>query len=106
MATLVIRDGSQRGYLNSVQQFSDTLPYTFSTNTIGLFGEDTNRIGHPLINMLHIDEVGIWNRELTNGEIFSLYNDGAGLSFNVPEPSSLVGLVLGAGALASRRKRD
>ena len=30
---------------------------------------------------MSLDEVGIWNRELTSGEVTSLYNGGAGLSY-------------------------
>ena len=47
------------------------------------------------------DEVAIWSRALTDGEITTLYNGGAGTQ--VPEPSTLVLLalaLLGMGALA------
>lgn len=43
-------------------------------------------IGKNIVNNVQyfngsIDEVGIWSRELTSGEVTSLYNAGAGLQY-------------------------
>ena len=35
---------------------------------------------------LTVDEVGIWNRTLTDGEVLELYNNGTGINYN-PSPS-------------------
>lgn len=59
---------------------NQTLFYMNSTNNIINFG---NR---PLISSRlwygRIDEVGIWNRSMTSSEVASLYNSGAGLSYD------------------------
>ena len=53
------------------------------------------------------DEVAIWSRALTDGEITTLYNGGAGTQ--IPEPSTLALLAMGVLALegtrAARRAR-
>ena len=51
-----------------------------------------------------IDEVGIWNRVLSAGEIQTLWNNGDGLS-PIPEPATLSLLALGGLALVRRRRR-
>lgn len=56
-------------------------------------------VGFNLLNSLYtggtmtndtIDEVGIWNRALTSGELTSLYNGGAGLAYPFSTPSAAV----------------
>jgi len=47
-----------------------------------------------------VDEVGIWNKVLTSGEITDLYNSGSGLAYPFGE-----GGVLGTGLLKSKLLR-
>ncbi len=50
-----------------------------------------------------IDEVGVWNRALTAGEVNQIWERDNGKA--IPEPTGLVLLAGGASVLASRRKR-
>ena len=56
-----------------------------------------------------IDEVGVWDRSLTNQEVADLFNGGSGSNFTgaaVPEPSSLCfGALIAFGFVARRRRR-
>lgn len=36
-----------------------------------------------------IDEVGLWNKSLSNSEVLSLYNQGAGLSYGIKQPADI-----------------
>ena len=52
-----------------------------------------------------IDEVAIWARPLSDAEINSLYNGGAGRSM-IPEPSTGILLVLGCALIAAVHRRS
>ena len=52
-----------------------------------------------------MDEVSLWSRALSDAEIVTLYNGGNGVS--IPEPSTLISIVIGAVAgLAFCRRRQ
>jgi hypothetical protein len=57
----------------------DPIPWNVA---IGCYNDDNEAIGFDGI----IDEVAVWNRELTGAEITSLYNGGAGVALDVPGP--------------------
>lgn len=73
-------------YINGVQslQFADTAD--FSSNSV-LFGVAIDRAGDGTLayNGL-IDEVGIWNRGLSQTVVTELYNSGAGISYPFAPP--------------------
>ena len=54
-----------------------------------------------------IDDVAIWNTALTDEEVLSIWNNGAGASIAslVPEPSAALLSVLGVLGLGWRRRR-
>jgi hypothetical protein len=54
-----------------------------------------------------IDDVGVWNRPLSDAEIAYLYNGGAGNPIGVPEPAAAAAAALAAagGLFATRRPR-
>ena len=52
-----------------------------------------------------MDEVGIWNRALTTGDMAELWNDGAGMSLAVPEPTTMMLLGLGGLGLLRRNRK-
>ena len=79
MATFTLRNGKQQSYLDNVEKAGGSLNYTFSGNSIKMFG---GLGGATINNILNIDEIGIWNRELSTNEISNLYNHGNGLFFN------------------------
>ncbi len=63
------------GVLNATSEFHGVQASTTQDVFIGNDGDGTN----PFVGT--IDEVGIWERPLTQEEITKLYNDGAGLTF-------------------------
>ena len=120
MLTLTLENGSEKGYLDSIQQFSSSVNFSFSANNITLFGGAGN--GSPGDNAMNVDELGIWNRVLTSDEVSSLYDNGVGLIYTgrhggigieslgdfvvATEPSTLGLTALGGATfLAMRRKR-
>jgi len=50
-----------------------------------------------------LDELAIWNRELSSTEITALYNNGAGVA--LPEPATMALLGLGGLAVIRRRRK-
>lgn len=50
-----------------------------------------------------LDEVGIWSRALDDAELTALYNGGSGMQ--IPETSSALLVILGAGCTLLRRRR-
>ncbi len=100
MVTLSMANGEQRAYIDGAQEFVTSLPYSFSGNSVRFFG---GLGGNASNNILHMDEVGIWDRPLNTTEISALYNQGHALPF--PSPAS-VGLGLVASGLALSRKRS
>jgi len=50
-----------------------------------------------------LDELAIWNRELSSTEVSDLYNNGAGVV--LPEPATMVLLALGGLAVIRRRRK-
>ncbi|MFW5889069.1 MAG: LamG domain-containing protein [Bacillota bacterium] len=81
---LVIDGTTAKLYKNGVQYGGDKI---LSTNAI-ITAEDDKYLGSRYSggNTLHsfdgiMDEVGIWNRSLTNSEVLELYNDGDALGY-------------------------
>lgn len=64
-----------------VDDTTNTLSSDAPTGTAGAIGSRTTTFGSYFDGSL--DEFGIWNRELTSGEVTSLYNSGSGLSYAV-----------------------
>jgi len=64
-------------YINGIFQsdINQTYPYTNSYLSIGGNGDGAEPFGGK------IDEVGIWNRSLSDNEILALYNSGSGLTY-------------------------
>ncbi len=56
---------------------------TYTITSIGSLGNQDFALGFSNSNYLNgsLDEVGIWSRELTSGEVTSLYNGGAGIQW-------------------------
>jgi hypothetical protein len=52
-----------------------------------------------------LDDVGVWNRALTDAEIAYLYNGGVGNPIPVPEPAGAALFAASAVPLAARRRR-
>jgi len=98
-------------YINGALAGSDTGPTISMGASAGLtdtginFGRARNSASDRPFDGL-IDEIGIWNRELTSAEITEAYNLGlSGQALNtIPEPSSAVLLALGGLALARRNR--
>jgi len=90
--------------------YVDGEPYLSST-TMSLdaeFLDDFLRFGESKDAAAYLDgqldEVAIWNRELSSFEVSMLYNNGAGIA--IPEPSALCLTALGLlGLLGWRRRR-
>lgn len=73
-------------YVNNISEAtttSSTIDYTANDMALGAaydgFGANSNAT---------IDEVGFWNKALTAGEISTLYNGGAGLSYPFSTPTA------------------
>lgn len=71
--------------------------------TAGTIASDTNSsklymgMAHDLLSRpasVFIDEVGLWSRALTAGEVTSLYNGGSGLAYPFPAGASSAGTKL------------
>jgi len=82
------RDGSTfTPYVDGVMGTNGTTANDLST----IYSTRTFNIGSGFDNGIDgsIDEVGLWNRSLTQSEIIDLYNGGAGLSYPFVVPISL-----------------
>lgn len=95
---------------NTLQTYIDGVPLLSASYTesdlrtitgfhIGTYRSATDRWFDGLI-----DEVAIWDRVLSSGEIAQLYNNGSGISI-IPEPTRALLLVLGAVGVVMRRRR-
>jgi hypothetical protein len=101
MITMVF-DGTQstnatrlKVYVNGLSQsltFTGTIPSSIS-NTLELYWGNYHNYtgGFGLVG--YLDEVSVWNRPLTQSEVTTLYNSGAGLLYNMISGSLLTGLV-------------
>lgn len=88
------KDSTKAGilYLNGTNRASGT----FANGTTG--GADNFELGYSFRFLggwasAHIDEVGVWNRELTSTEASDLYNSGSGI-----QPTQNLSLVAEAGS--------
>jgi hypothetical protein len=66
-------------YVNGVSVGSATNSGGVSTNPIGYIGRYNGNFGQYFSGA--VDEVGIWSRALTAGEIWTLYNRGNGIQY-------------------------
>ena len=69
-------------YSNNVLEKTSVYVYNTANDPIIIGGWS----GNPEGMTGHIDEVGIWSRELTEAEITELYNSGDGLAYSEEEP--------------------
>jgi hypothetical protein len=82
---------------------------TLAAGALSSSGNDfriNSRVGLATPVMGALDEVAVWNSSLSNGDITTLYNSGAGVDVNslLPEPASLGLLALSATAMLHRRR--
>ena len=67
------------GTLASTQPWTlNPIYHTTSYARIGVRHEDIGNNNYPFYNGMKIDEVALWNKELTSTEVTELYNAGAG----------------------------
>jgi hypothetical protein len=76
-------------YINGVLSNTtiDTGTYTLNNDRMRFFGGYEVTTGDPLNGTL--DEVGFWNRTLTNQEISDLYNGGNGITYALTQPPAI-----------------
>ena len=80
---LTSENGSQKIYKNGALATSDTKSFNGTTiggSGQGMIGQEWNN-GAPRYYSGLIDEVGIWDRALSAGEVAELYNGGDGLTY-------------------------
>lgn len=74
--------GDMEMYLDGVSLGTNTANENFSANTHPMkIGSLSGTVSSELNWNGSIDEVGIWNRSLTEEEVLNLYNSGSGLPF-------------------------
>lgn len=83
MATLTVSGTSVRIYFDGSLTASGTMTNTInyvanSYPCIGAYKLNNNTPSAYLINGTKLDEINIWNRELTSTEVTELYNSGSG----------------------------
>jgi len=54
--------------------------WNFNSRTLPLFSNDNGPTDYTSITNINFDEIGIWNRTLSDAEITQLYNAGAGIT--------------------------
>ena len=75
----IANSSGQYGFINGTYYNSTTYNSNSTTITKILLGQDSDATTEQFLGM--IDELGIWNRTLTNSEMLSLYNTGNGLPY-------------------------
>lgn len=73
-------NGTFYSYVNGTKQTS-TKAYTYNISAQSVYTELFRRDGGAVVMRANIDEIGIWNRSLTDTEIWDLYNNGTGLTY-------------------------
>ena len=87
-------DGSN-GFRYVDQTENDTFAKsTFNDGLLAIGRRATD--GTNYVSNGNVDELGLWNRTLTNAEIIQLYNSGSGLNpYTTPPPSNVPGITIG-----------
>ena len=81
MVTLVMNNTMARVYLNGTLINTTHLDnYVWSADLFDLFGSQGVAVYE--INNGNFDELGIWNRTLTNVDVTQLWNSGAGITYD------------------------
>ncbi len=91
MITFIMESGNQKIYVNGTEEDSETVAFANFANLNFTFFDFKVGGGQTLSNSI-IDEVGIWNRILTQQDISDLYNEGAGITITDLEPLAIVSL--------------
>jgi hypothetical protein len=82
MITLIIQaDQKALAYLDSTLIFTGTSVMGVFANSPFYIGRDGYGVAPRYLSDGSIDEVGVWDKVLTAGEITDLYNSGAGLPY-------------------------
>jgi hypothetical protein len=72
LLVLVLENGTLRTYVNGVLDNTSFMPLLNTQNNFNFIGK-SNHIGNENYFNGKIDDLGIWNRALTQDEIISLY---------------------------------
>ena len=91
MFTLVRNDTGLKIYLNGTHVGNKNTPtFDVAENPLYLGGHSGKSDGYEPDDA-YFDELGIWNRSLTDSEISGLFNEGAGLSYSeTPLPVTIL----------------
>lgn len=83
MITILINSTNVTTFINGTASTNHSAyAFSFGSEQLHFFGRQgssSNWSGS------WIDEIGIWNRTLTTNEITQLFNDGAGITYGIPE---------------------
>jgi len=78
-------NGTFYSYVNGTKQ-SFTKAYAYNISGQSVYSQFFRRDAGAAYYHADVDELGVWNRSLTDTEIWDLYNNGTGLTYTIPEP--------------------
>ncbi len=81
VAAIIELDGNIILYVDGTNNVNGTAA-DYDGTQHSTIGESIRAAGGTFFNG-YIDELGVWNRSLTNAEVLQLYNNGVGIEFNV-----------------------
>lgn len=97
--TLVYNGTYLKSYVNGILTHDNALSLNTGNHQIAV-GTRFDTPGTDDAVNTSIDEIGIWNRSLTDAEISTLYNSGAGVSYTTTFQNTVANLTVGSDIVA------